>query len=232
MEIEIDLRDIKNFSYWAKKAPQKAVRKATALTLNSMAFDLRREYQGRLKRDFVIRQPKLLDAKLRVDKTRLSAPVNKQLAQVGSVKNIASAAHGRFTGWEEQETGKRDERSRTHLPMARPGGNFKKKIRPAVRAKRGRKFIRPSSFGMSGNKKTGSQILGAAKRLKINEPLRIGNLLYKRRGRRFDVVQNLKRKPKQPKRVLWMKTANDRYYRWVKPSITWNKHMKRLLSKP
>jgi hypothetical protein len=133
----MDNRDLKKLQRFMAEAPRE-FKRASAGVLNSLAFSTRKYDIENINRGMTVRSPKFVNAMLRVDKTR-STEISKQVAYAYSVKRKG------FSGWEEQQTGKPQERERAATTPAR-GGNIRSKVLPRNRMKPGNKFYRPSQF--------------------------------------------------------------------------------------
>lgn len=112
----------------------KLMRKVKLGMLNNLAFETRKMMLEEVQKSMTIRSPGFVKGSLRLKK----ATFRDQKTIVGSIKRP------RFTGWEEQETGKKPDRKRTQSVAARRG-NFKNRVAPRFRLKKGsKKAIRPS----------------------------------------------------------------------------------------
>lgn len=112
---------------------------AAAGVMNTMAFQTRTNDIKNLSSTMIIRDPRFLTNSLRVDKAKGNRSIALMEAHVYSVKR------DRFTGWEEQETGKQKQRKRAGTLAAR-GGNKSAKMKNTARFKSANKFYRPSQF--------------------------------------------------------------------------------------
>lgn len=112
---------------------------AAAGVMNTLAFQTRTNDIRNLSSTMTIRDPRFLNNSLRVDKAKGGRNIALLEAHVYSVKRE------RFSGWEEQETGKQKDRKRAGT-LASRGGNKSAKMKSTARFKSANKFYRPSQF--------------------------------------------------------------------------------------
>lgn len=112
---------------------------AAAGVMNTMAFQTRMNDIKNLSSTMTIRDPRFLNNSLRVDK----AKGGKNFALIEA--HVYSIKRDRFSGWEEQETGKQKPRERAGTLAAR-GGNKSAKMKNTARFRSANKFYRPSQF--------------------------------------------------------------------------------------
>lgn len=135
---ELDDRDYKKLTKFFRKAP-KLLKPVTANVLNSLAFKTREYDIKNLSSNMIIRNERFLKSSLRVKTAKSSSDINKQISTVGSIKRP------RFTGWEEQQTGKPAKKKRS-VTLAARKGNKRKQVAPKYRLKSRNKFYRPQQF--------------------------------------------------------------------------------------
>lgn len=131
-----DLRDIKKLERFFKKAPE-LIKPATANLLTSLAFKTREYDIENISRGMTVRNKKFIESSLRIKKAT-PGNIDRQQALVYSV------VRGKFTGWEEQETGKQIPRPTTTREAR--GGNKRAVMRPRYRLKTSNKFYKPTQF--------------------------------------------------------------------------------------
>ncbi len=184
-----------------QKAPGMFRRAGVGLA-NNLAFKTRKWVLAELEQSMTIRSPGFVKGSVRVQKARAGNPT----AEVGSIKRE------RFSGWAEQETGKKTARTRTQTRIAR-SNNWKRRVAPRFRLKPGKKrSIRPSDFKLnhpaSSNIVPFLQILDRKKyRQPFFIPVRYKRLqrgIYIFRAKKIRRVQNLEPDNPQPKRNRWM----------------------------
>jgi hypothetical protein len=134
---DMDATNLKALKKFYQKAPREFER-ATAGVLNSLAFKTRKNDIGNITGSMIVRNAKFIERSILVEKTR-SGKISSQQSVVGSVRRPG------FTGWEEQQTGKRPERQNAPTTAAR-GGNTRSVVRPKYRLRAKNKFVRPSQF--------------------------------------------------------------------------------------
>ena len=136
----------------------KAIKRATAFTLNDMAERDSKKSSDILKRDLTVRTPKFFEPAKTNKKTtsgfklrtaRVSASIKRQFSEAGSVKRP------RFTGWRENQYGTKQNRSSISTSFAR-GNNQKKVVKRSLRLDKMNNAPKDSDFG-SGQ--TGSTIM-------------------------------------------------------------------------
>jgi hypothetical protein len=188
---------------------------------NTLAFKLRPEMLGEIQGSMTIRSPGFVRGSLRIKK----ASFKDRVAEVGSIRR------DRFTGWEEQETGKRDERDRRQTLVARRS-NWKNRVAPRMRLKPGRaRFVRPSDEGL---RNVSTDIPGFLKILERKKhrapfyiPVRYKKLvrgIYIFRAKRVRRVQTLDARAKSISRNRWM-TRSLRKINQPLVQREWNKAM-------
>ena len=117
-------RDLKNLREFYRAAPAKFGMVMNA-TLNSLAFTTLSNIKVVLNQKLNIRDPRFMRGSLKVVKAR----GGNHRSIVGSIERK------RFTGWEEQQTGKKSDTNRSPTLAAR-GGNFNRKMSGKSRLKR------------------------------------------------------------------------------------------------
>jgi hypothetical protein len=102
---------------------QKKYRAIVGTLLNILAYKARNfAIKKGMGKNFTIRSKGLLRKHFMFTRTRTTLPIDQQQAYYGSI------ASKRFTGWIEQQTGKRTQRERTATPAAR--GRTGKRVIP------------------------------------------------------------------------------------------------------
>lgn len=222
MEIQIDFSELKGLQRWYGDQPR-LVRIATGRMLNDFAFGTRTLAIREINDTMIVRNPKFVAGRIRVTKARESAPTNRQIAITGSM------ATARFSGWTEQELGTPQVRTR-FASLAGRGGSETKPIRHVVRLKPRNSVVTREDYQMKSGH-TNRQFFAAAKRKKENRLLKVNGKLFKRKRLRFELVQVLKR-PKAPKRNMWLKNSGDKYFRGVNLNAKWARITSALVRPP
>lgn len=136
-EFKSDFERLKKFY----RGGAKNFRRAEVGMVNNTAFALRDIILAELDRNMTIRSPGFVKGSVRLQK----ATFRNVTAEVGSIERP------RFSGWIEQETGKKDTRTRVQTVAARRS-NFKNRVAPRLRLKKGNKrAIRPSDVGLKND---------------------------------------------------------------------------------
>lgn len=216
----------KRLEKFVKTAP-KVYGRAMAVMMTEMAFEMKNKqivFHMQRRTPMNIRDEKFAKGRLKVQKAKPRSNVNLIYSKVGSV-----ADKPRFTGWLEQQSGKKADKSRTFSLRARKG-NRKRKALPTARLKPGRSYPTPSDFGLNRTAYRSRRALtkaGLAKaalvwtrRERYRRPFvllghdRIEDGLFRWQGKRlvrlqyFDVANRA-----QPKKVRWMEGATRIYMR-------------------
>lgn len=203
----------------------KLVKPAIAKTLNKQAADMKFQHMPKaLEKDMTIRDPRFMNRQLRFTQVKPRAKVSQMFSEAGSVGIPEGGSKGMFTGWEEQQTGKPAEKSRTATQASRIGGNFKGKMRPKDRLKKANisRFLTPQDFLSSKRVHSKSQAMFFLLRESRNSQRsfiipkgfrRIGKTrrmkagLYGWQGKKLNRLQSFDKKYK-PDRTKWMDKAN------------------------
>lgn len=130
-----DLRKLERFF---KRSP-KQFKAATANILNSLAFTTKRYDQINIERSMIVRNRRFVQSSLRVQTARSSSDIDRQISIAYSVKRP------RFSGWVEQEYGRRPKRRRTVTKHAR-GGNMRSAMKSRARLRPAGQFYKPEQF--------------------------------------------------------------------------------------
>jgi len=139
MKIEADTSDLTKYEKLMTQIPGK-MRGIIADTLNKQAQDMKfKHVPDALNDAFTIRNKNFMHRQIRYNKAKQSGDPATNFSEVGSIETE------RFSGWEEQQTGKPSETKRTASDAAR-GGDYKKKMRPSSRMKKGNVFRKASDY--------------------------------------------------------------------------------------
>lgn len=225
---DLDAPDLINLEKFYRRSPA-AFRRTAANVLNSFAFGTQTEAKKVIARKMIVRNKRFLDSVFRVQKTHGGTPIADQQAAVGSIRKK------RFSGWEEQQTGKKRASSRVGTLLSRQNTE-KKQILPRYRMKSGQNFLSPNKF--KGNTKSNRTIsmLRDLKSRKFKKPFVIGRKyknfrpgLYRFYRGKIRRLQSFKSKKAQPKRFDWMGTARRHYFKKYPVQKTWNNSIKFVL---
>lgn len=135
--------DLLNLRRFYKQAPKTFGRSVVGM-LNGLAFHARVELLETIEDQMIVRNRKFVSSKMRVEKAR-GHNISNAVSRVGSISGP------RFTGWEEQETGKADQRERTYSEFSR-GGNQESKISSRRSRKRSNEIMKITDFNISNAK--------------------------------------------------------------------------------
>ena len=135
---DMDARSLRELKKFMETRP-KEFAKSTAGVLNSLAFSTRKYDMQNIAQGMTVRNPKFVARMLKVTKTPPRSDIRKQQSSASSLRTAD------FTGWEEQQTGKRQTRTRAATTEGR-GGSMKNPVSPRFRMRKNNKFYRPSQF--------------------------------------------------------------------------------------
>lgn len=222
MEWHQDLREVDGLRRWYGEQP-KLVRIACGRMLNAFAFGTRIEAIRVIDREMTVRNERFVRSRMQVTKASTRSPVPVQRSLAGSV------AKPRFSGWVEQETGEPTQRNRFATLLGR-SGDEQKQMRHIVRLKPKHDVITPEDYDQKG----GARNIGGFKAMVIrkgeNRLIRIKGGIYKRRRKKLELVQSLKRK--QPKRLRWLRRARAIYFKKTDLDRLWRRTVDQLVQPP
>jgi hypothetical protein len=223
---DLDMRDLLRLRKFYKNAPRQFAR-ATAGVLNNMAFGARKSQIREIHSSMTVRNSRFVQSKIRVTKARGILPISNQESTSGSVTG------SRFTGWEEQETGKKSKLKRSFTQAAR-GGNFKSQVKPKARLRAKNKFYRPGQF-KGRNQKARFMFMmrvlatrGGGDFITDKKQGKLTRGLYRFKGGKIMRLQNFEEST-QPGRNKWNKRAVDKYLRRANLRRIWTAQLQRQL---
>jgi hypothetical protein len=226
MAFEIDLRNFQTYERWLKRAP-KQIKGASVMLLNNYAFGTRTESINIIAERMFIKKPGFVPSRIQVEKASVARPMSR----------VGSVALPRFSGWEEQETGKRTERTRVFTLLAR-GGKAREARREARLKPGGDRPVPEDYEGVNAHHRVIVMLgtlnkQGYRRAFIIRGHKRMKPGLYKFKGgkkkRQLHMLQAFKPRKVQPKRIRWLTGGRDRYMRSHPPGKVWAKVMKRVL---
>lgn len=208
----VDDRELGKLMKFYATAPRKFA-KATGMMLNNFAFGTQYRINQLMPKRMTIRNKSFLKRQIRVDKARPVYPIQNQESSVFSV------SAPRFSGWLEQETGKKTDRKRT-IALGARGRNKKKQAKKRARFMTSNQFLNPDDMaGVRGDKKKAQVLLARVFREKYKKPFllwghdKLGPGLYVRKSKKKTrVLQRMDTKKVQPKRFRWMETSRNYYF--------------------
>jgi hypothetical protein len=224
---DISSPDLKKLKKFFKQAPRQ-FQFAAAGVLNDQAFGTRREAVQKIGRNMIVRNPKFVNSMVRFKKANGRQDISLQQSETGSMKRKG------FSGWIEQETGKRTQRTRTQTLLAR-GGSRQNIVKRGFRMRPGLKFTDPDDFSdLVGNPEHRTiAMLVMLRRNKFKKPFilpsnRRGKKgLYKFQRGKVKRLQDLEPSNPQPKRKPWLIPGRNQYFQKTDQNIVWRKQLKR-----
>lgn len=142
-----DTKDMKKLEKAMHQAP-KHIRPAVAKTLNKQAADMKFQHiPNALQHDMTIRNEKFMHRQIGYNPAKPNTSPEQNYSEAGSIEAK------RFTGWEEQQTGKKAEHDRVASQASRAGMQWKKQMSPSKRMNKAANFRRTSDY----HAKTGVQ---------------------------------------------------------------------------
>lgn len=227
---DLDQKDLKKLIKLAEKAPT-IFRRASAGVLTDMAFATRLINKKQIRKTMTIRNSAFVSSALKVDKATTSKSISHQVATVGSIRKP------RFSGWEEQETGKATHRERVASLAAR-GGSKGKTIRPSARLKSGKDFRKPHEFrGRNYGFKVRTMLNVFSSRKKLERFYMdrkykgLSRGLYVIKRGKISKLQDADSSKLQPRRNRWMKHSLASLSRSFDVKHSWKKQLDRHLPK-
>lgn len=230
---QVDLKELKQLIQFQKKAPRK-FNKAAAFMLNDFAFMTKKEIPITIQKEMTVRNERFVRSKIRVKKTKITT-INNLKSIVGSIFSP------RFTGWIEQETGRRSEKKRV-ITLAGRKGSWKNKASAAARLKPGKTFLTPRKLvkGAKNNRQRTIiflQMMNRKSSLKrkpffLGSKDLIGRLqkgVYQFKGNKIKRLQTIKDTAQKPKRIPWMRTSRNNFIRNANIRQLWAKNISRVL---
>lgn len=227
-----------------KRAPKLFIR-AAAFTLNGFALGVQRNSKDIIGERFTLRNPKFILGALRVTLAKASTPINKMQSVFGSLKRP------RYSGIEEQETGKAGPRNRVFTSAARDG-TFSKQTKGYARLKPNAKYPSPTNARLIVGKKSGQRDfslagLSGAKRIAaflslLNESKKAQTFIIKKKFGRFKrglyrfqegKVQKLQAfdAKRKPRRIRWLTEGRRRYFDQTDVQRVWSNSLNKVLKK-
>lgn len=224
---QVEAKDLINLRKFYKKAP-KQFQRVSANVLTSFAFGTRTESLGAINDKMTVRNKRFVDGSVRVVKAR-SGPISSQESEMGSINRA------RFSGWAEQELGTPTKRTRVATALAR-GNNPEKQIKPSLRLKPSNQFISPKEYkGRSEQHRTNIMIwdlmrTNSKKPFRIRKHRKFKPGLYKFVRKKIVAVQVFAKASKlQPKRIRWMTTGINTYFKKNPPRRVWGDSIRHIL---
>lgn len=226
---EVDAAQLWELIRFYKTSPR-LFAKATGSMLNDFAFGARNTAIEVIREKMTTRNPRFIETRLRVDKSHTREPMESQAAELGSV------ATKRFSGWVEQQTGKRTTRERTINLLAR-GKTQKKKLKRPFRMNQAHLFESFHDYPGRGPEARNIQMLQRLDRHRWQRPF----IVVGKKGMKPGLYKFVRRKPRllqifdsknvQPKKIPWLTMAVDRYFAREDIRRLWKSKMDRMLKR-
>jgi hypothetical protein len=221
---QVDKIGLYKLEQFYKRAP-KQFRVASASMLNHFAFGTKKTTFGVLFDRMIIRDQRFVKSKIRVKMASKRAPVRNQESIVGSIED------DRFSGWIEQETGKKVDKktggTRT-FSLAGRRGSKKRKALQRARMKPENDLIKPEDFRHQDGHHRVLRMLKELSAKREKKPFKVYGHnsmapgVYAFKGRKLTMLQRFSTS-KQPDRVPWMQLARTRYFRSTNMQHLWGK---------
>jgi hypothetical protein len=212
--------------------------------LNNFAFGTKDAASVVLNGLMTVRNPRFVNSRLRVNKARISAPIESQRSEMGSITSP------RFTGWREQQTGAATPRHRVFTLLARAGQKTKQ-AKPSARLKNLARFPQPDEFPGASLEAKNIRMLrhlqsgGFTKPFIIHGHPKISAGVYKFLGRakkrrvksggrsrvikakEIRIMQAFHPRVVQPRRIDWLGLSRRTYFQHTSVSREWRRAVKR-----
>lgn len=206
-EFEMNLNEIENLEDFFKRNGKLFVRAAVG-TVNNIAFEQRKNYIEQIEENMTVRNEKFVSRQMRVTTAKARNLDNIQ-ALAGSIKS------DRFSGWEEQETGKPSANHRTFTAFGRVSVSMDRQAKGKARAKTNNTFAKISDYTIRATSRRHRLIIFlqmmTERKKAFVMPRKYKGLkrgVYFVKGKQLKRVQTFGQR--KVKREPWMKPVNDR----------------------
>jgi hypothetical protein len=222
----IDLKDLEKLIK-QYEINEREFKSAMVNVLNSQAFGMKTIIPKTIEDTMTVRNARFVQSSIRVSKASWKTPVSR----VGSILRPS------FSGWLEQETGRKSDRNRIPTKAARRG-NWANRIAPSLRMKPSNEFLtdRDVIKSAKSNRQRVVAMLSYVEKHNYRRPFILSGSskfkkgLYKRVGKKFKLIQHLGAPRTSVKRVKWMKKSIKRYFAVNVPLDLWRESVKRIVS--
>jgi hypothetical protein len=229
----VEISSLSDLADIFEEAPKKFT-VATGMLLNKFAFGTRDEALRLMPQIMTIRDIKFLNRQLQVQKSKFRGAL-------GDLVSIFGSVHApRFTGWKEQQLGKKTPRHRVFTTLGRVGGTTKGKASRGVRLRDLAKFPRPEDYSGQSDEHRVIVMLRSLQRQKFGRPFivhghrKISPGVYKFKGRGskkkprpIKILQSFKPRKAQPRRIDWLLKSRHKYFAGVNTFRIWEQVLKR-----
>lgn len=218
--LEINATDLIKLRRFYKKSPKKFNLSMVNL-INSFAFETRKEALKVIHKEMNITNQSFVVSRMRVK----TATLSRMVSSSGSIRSK------RFSGWEEQEYGKKTKRTKTSSLVAR-GGKESGQLMTKYRMKPGREFMSPDDFEGKHDEHRLAAMLRHIEHEKYKKPfiIRTGKKftkgMYVVHRKKIKLIQKFKNRV-QPKRIKWMTKARNNMFSKNNTRDMWANSIKR-----
>jgi len=195
-------------------------------TLNQLAFESRTALINTISEQMTVRNNDFLNKKMKV-KPEKGIDIRTAESEVGSISGP------RFSGWIEQETGKKPETNRTFTLLAR-GGNEQNQARPKARAKPSNNFAKISDFTIKAKSRQHRLIIFLQMMVDQKKQFimprkykRMGRGIYRIKRKKIVAVQRFG--PVKVRKAPWMKPTIQREIDTKSIRSIWASNINRVL---
>lgn len=230
--LSLDKRDILRLEKFYKRAPKQFMIASRGM-LTTFAFQAREQQIKEIQSSMTVRNLKFIQSRIRYQKARGSR-IDNIFSESGSIQSP------RFTGWKEQQTGAKTQRTRTQSLIAR--GEWKSQVKGTARMKSSNIFFDPDSEmeGKSTEQRITAALAGMRKgtikkrNFLIRRKMR-GKLSTLKRGlwamkrRLLFRLQTFDPPRLQPKRNPWHTRAVQKAMKRINLRTEWAKQITRVL---
>lgn len=222
-EFEFKAEDLILLRRFYKKSPKLFGRSVTN-TLNQLAFESRTALINTISEQMTVRNPRFVSKQMKV-KPAKGIDIKTAESAVGSLSN------SRFSGWIEQETGKKNEKNRTFTLLSR-GNNEQNTVRP--KSKVNYNWAKISDFTIKAKSKQHRLIIFLQMMVEQKKQFvmprkykGMGRGLYRVRRKKIVVVQRFK--PMKIRKQPWMKPTINEHIDNKSIRATWASQINRII---
>lgn len=209
--------DLKKLEEYYRKSPFR-FRGVTGRVLNTYAFEARKESIKIVETEMMSRKKGFANRVLRAKMANFFQPSSAQKSEVGS------RSFPRFSGWVEQQNGRKTDRTRVATTLGR-GGSEGKQIAPSARLKQSNQFKSPDDYKGRSRHHRAVVMMQALSRQGYKKPFivrghaRMAPGVYKFRGRGRkrgpQMLQSFNPINVQPKVNRWLTKSVDRMFNHI-----------------
>jgi hypothetical protein len=150
--LKADQKELEQYEKMLELGPRKMTG-VIAKVLNKQAMSTKFQHMPwALEKAFTIRDKRFMGRQLWVNKASLTKSPDVNFSEAGSLEIKGGGNKGAFTGWSEQQEGKRSEKDRTATQASRIGGAFKGKMKRGARMRNTGQFRKTSDYQTARSK--------------------------------------------------------------------------------